>query len=215
MARILNPSHWHLYVIVDPEHLTPGLTAREVTQEALRGGARTIQLRDKRSSLRDRIVSARALQALCDAHGAMFIVNDRVDVALAAGADGVHLGPEDMPVVDARRIAPSLVIGASTGSAEGAVALISEGADYLGVGALYEASPSKSDASAPRGLDVVREVREALGEAIPFVGIGGIDVTRAREVVQAGAHGVAVIRAVAQHQDPRAAAAEILSRIRA
>lgn len=215
MARLHHPSHWHLYVIVDPEHLTPGLTASEVTRAALRGGARIIQLRDKRSSLRDRIASARVLQALCDTHDAMFIVNDRVDVALAAGADGVHLGPEDMPVADARRIAPSLVIGASTGSADGAAALVAQGADYLGVGALYDARQSKADASAPRGLDVVREVRERLGEAIPFVGIGGIDLARAREVVEAGAYGVAVIRAVSQHHDPCAATAQLLSRIRA
>lgn len=208
-------SHWHLYVILDPDHLLPDHDIDEVARAALEGGARIIQLRDKRAGVRDLITSARRLQRLCADYGATFIINDRVDVALASGADGVHLGPGDMLVSDARRIAPSLLIGASAGSVDVARELVEQGADYLGVGAIFEARASKPDASAPRGLQVVENVRAAIGADIPCVGIGGVTLENAPEVLAAGASGVAVIRAVSGQSDPQGAVQGLLARLRA
>ena len=191
-----------VYVILDPAQLLPGASFLQVAEAALGAGARILQLRDKQHTVREVLASARALTALCERSGACFILNDRIDLALAAGAHGVHLGPHDLPVSDARRIAPELLIGASAGDVSTARALHDAGADYLGVGALFDARESKADASAPRGLEVVERVREALGEEVPFVGIGGITIERTPEVLAAGASGVAMIRAIIRSEDP-------------
>lgn len=216
----IDRADWRVYVVADPAALLPHRVAsapgdtpgerrfealREVVHAALRGGAGVVQLRDKSASGRELVAYGCALKQLCAGFGALFVVNDRVDVALACGADGVHLGPEDIDVAQARRIAPELVIGASSGDAEVAKELVSAGADYLGVGAIYEARPSKADASAPRGPAVLREVRAAVGAAVPVVGIGGIDLASAAEVAAHGASGVAVIRQVVGADAPELA----------
>lgn len=212
---------WRVYMIVSASTLSaerlasaPGETEKErrfealieVTRAALRGGAGVVQLRDKSATSRELVEYGRALQDLCDGFDALFIINDRIDVALACGADGVHLGPEDIEVSQARQIAPDLVIGASSGDAESARALLASGADYLGVGAVYEARASKANASAPRGPGVLAEVRVAIGDAIPMVGIGGISVENAAEVAAHGASGVAVIREIVGADEPELAA---------
>jgi len=211
---------WRVYVVADPAALSPQRVAsapgntpgerrfealREVVHAALRGGAGVVQLRDKSATSRELVAYGCALKKLCAGFGALFVLNDRIDVALACGADGVHLGPEDIDVAQARRIAPDLVIGASSGDAEGARERVLSGADYLGVGAIYEARPSKADASAPRGPAVLSEVRAAIGASVPMVGIGGIDLANAAEVAAHGASGVAVIRQVVGADAPEMA----------
>lgn len=206
MTRLID-ADLRVYVILDPEHLSPGADLMSVARATLEAGAGVIQLRDKRSTSRELLEEARALAALCREHGALFIVNDRLDIALASGADGAHLGPDDLPIADARRlsaaIAPDFILGGSAGSVEQARALVEAGADYLGVGAVFEARPIKPDASAPRGPAIVRAVTDAV--TVPVVGIGGITADNAPEVTAAGAAGVAVIREIVASPDPHAA----------
>lgn len=191
-----------IYVILDPSQLLPGASLLQVAEEVLEAGVKVVQLRNKQDTAREVFEQARALTQRCERFGACFILNDRIDLALAAGAHGVHLGPHDVPIEDARRIAPTLIIGASAGNARTARALHAAGADYLGVGALFDARASKADASAPKGLEVVRQVRAELGDEVPFVGIGGITSERTPQVLAAGADGVAMIRAIIRSEDP-------------
>lgn len=204
----LERADWRVYVILDPARLPAGTDLLDTAQRALRGGAGVLQLRDKQSDAGTLVERAQALQDLCDGHDALFIVNDRLDIALAAGADGVHLGPNDIPIGRARQIAPDLLIGGSAGTLERAQALAEQGADYLGVGAIFNAHPSKPDASAPRGPQVLAEITGELD--IPIVGIGGITADNAAQVTRAGAAGVAVIRAVVANDDPERAARRLL-----
>jgi thiamine-phosphate diphosphorylase len=197
-----------VYAIIDPAHVSGDVQIEDVARSAIRGGAGVVQLRDKTSTARELVQRARRLQQVCSEMGALFVVNDRLDVALAAGADGVHLGPEDVPVNDARRVAPDLVIGASAGDVATARRLQQAGADYLGCGAVFRAAPSKPDASEPKGTEFLEDIAREV--SIPFVGIGGIHPGNARSVIEAGAAGVAVIRAICGAGDPEAAARELL-----
>lgn len=198
---------WSLYLVVDPAHCAGERSFLETTRVALDGGVGLVQLRDKTSGDRELADRAHRLVELCDARDAICIVNDRIDVALAAGAHGVHLGPGDLPLTDAVDIRNRLgwdrrdfIIGGSAGTPDRARELEAAGADYLGVGAMYDASPSKPDASDPRGPEALSEVREAVD--IPIVGIGGITPDNAADVIAAGADGVAVIRAICAADHP-------------
>lgn len=176
-----------------------GLVAR--TAAAVRGGATMIQLRLKDENARSMVEVALALLAALPAHVPL-IINDRVDVALAAGAAGVHLGADDMPVAAARRIAPpGFVIGASVGN--DSEVPNSRGADYVGIGPLF-ATGSKADAGSAIGSAEL--ARLAALCALPAVAIGGIDPSNVHEAIAAGARGVAVISAVFHARDPEAAA---------
>ena len=193
---------WRLYVIVNATHRDPvGLA-----EAAIRGGAGVIQLRDKRGDTRAMMALAKQLLAVCG--DTPLIINDRVDVALAVGAAGVHVGPNDMPVADVRRLAPDLLIGASTGTPMDAQWLVEAGADYLGSGAVFDASASKPDAVHNRGIDALAAVVAAVD--VPVVGIGGIDESNVHLVRSTGAAGIAIIRAVADADDPEAAAQRLL-----
>ncbi|MGM0558891.1 MAG: thiamine phosphate synthase [Myxococcota bacterium] len=200
---------WSVYVILDPRVVPEDKSLLEVAEAAIQGGAGVLQLRDKGSDGRQLVERARSLARLCRQHSAHFVVNDRLDVAMAAGADGVHLGPTDISVRDARRVAPGLIIGGSAGTPELARDYLDAGVDYLGVGAMYEARASKPDASAPRGPAAMAKIRELTD--IPLIGIGGIDAGNAAAVIEAGASGVAVIREVVKARDPRAATADLAS----
>ena len=171
---------------------------------ALAGGVTTVQLRAKGLTDRQLLLAAQALHARCQAAGALFIVNDRVDIALAAGADGVHLGVDDLPVADARRLlGPHAVIGYSPENDADRLAAEQAGADYLGVGPVYGTS-TKSDAGAAIGLDGLARVVRAT--TLPVVGIGGVTLANAPDVLCAGAAGVAVVGAIWHAPDPEAAA---------
>ncbi len=200
----------HLCVITDP-HLAPGRDHVAIAEAALRGGADVIQLRDKAGNLRDLLPQARAIQALCRQRGATFIVNDRVDLALAVGADGAHVGQEDLPAEAARRLlGPQRILGVSTHSLAQAEAAVRAGADYIGFGPIFRTG-TKDTGYAPRGLDGLREVRA--GIQIPVLAIGGIGLENVVAVIGAGATAPAVISAIVAAHDIAAAAAEFRRRI--
>jgi|TARA_B100000678_G_scaffold101957_1_gene85123 thiamine-phosphate diphosphorylase len=185
-----------------------------VVREALAGGAPTIQLRLKSASARELLEAAQTLMPVVRSAGALFIVNDRLDVALAAGADGVHLGPDDLPVKDVRRVADArsgvadtFIVGYSTDTTDEAARAEAEGADYLGVGAVY-ATANKSDAGDVIGLKGLRRVVKAV--SIPVVAIGGITPERAPAVAKTGACGSATIGAVMSAAEPAEAVRELL-----
>jgi thiamine-phosphate pyrophosphorylase len=180
----------------------------DVVRAALRGGAPAIQLRMKDAAARDMVELAHALLAETRPAGALLFVNDRVDVAVIAGADGAHVGQDDLPVAAARRVSPpGFLLGVSAESVELALQAEAEGADYVGVGPVY-ATGSKMDAGEPVGLGRIAEV--AASVRIPVVGIGGIAIGNARAVVESGAAGVAVISAVMRADDPESATRELL-----
>lgn len=197
-----------LLVITDVELAGPG-GLPHVLSEALDAGAPAVQLRLKNSSAREMLEQARTLLPLVRATGALFTINDRLDVALAAGADGVHLGPDDLPVFDVRCSVPDeFIIGYSVDTIEGAREAEADGADYLGVGTVYR-TENKTDAGEVIGLSGLGKVAEAVD--IPVVGIGGITPERASDIAKAGACGAAVIGAVMGAQDPAAAVRALLS----
>jgi thiamine-phosphate pyrophosphorylase len=195
-----------LIVVTDPD--CAGRDLVDVVRAALRGGAPAIQLRMKDGAAREMVEMAQALLAETRPAGALLFVNDRVDVAVIAGADGAHVGQDDLPVGAARRVSPpGFLLGVSAESAELALQAEAEGADYVGVGPVY-ATGSKADAGDPIGLGRIAEV--AASVRIPIVGIGGIAVGNARAVVESGAAGVAVISAVMRADDPESATRELL-----
>ncbi|MDA0875439.1 MAG: thiamine phosphate synthase [Bacteroidetes bacterium] len=178
---------------------------------AIRGGADTIQFRQKEGAIRDILANAHAVATVCRAHGVPLLVDDRVDVALAVGADGVHLGQTDMPLADARRVlGPEAIIGITAPTPALARAAQAGGADYIGFGPVF-ATRSKANPLSVRGLEGVLEVSNEVG--IPIIGIAGITATRAPDVIRAGAHGVAVMTAISCAADPEDAARQFRSAI--
>jgi thiamine-phosphate diphosphorylase len=199
-----------LIVITDPS-CGEGRDIVGVVRAALRGGAPSIQLRGKDQPARDQAALARTLLAETRAAGALLFVNDRLDVALAAGADGVHLGQDDLPVEAARRIVPAgFLIGISAETPELALAAERRSADYVGTGPVY-ATGSKADAGECVGCGRIAQVAAAV--RVPVIGIGGIDASNAGDVVRAGAAGVAVISAVMRAPDPERATRDLLRAI--
>ncbi len=201
---------YDLYVITD-EAIAGGLSHEEIARRAIAGGADVIQLRDKVCGCRELCRIGRALRTITMKTGTLFIVNDRLDVTLACGADGVHLGQNDILVGVARQIAPpGFIIGVSVGTVDEAVRAEEEGADYLAISPVFSTA-SKNDAGPGRGLDVVREIRRSV--SVPVIAIGGINLDNVREVIAAGADGVAVISAVVGSRDIIATARELSKRI--
>ena len=198
-----------LYAIVDP--LEGERTPAALAALLLAGGARLVQLRLKRATSRDLLAAAERIRPLAHAAGALFLVNDRPDVARAVEADGVHLGQDDLPVAAARRVlGPGRMVGVSTHDVEQARAAVADGADYVAVGPIY-ATTSKDHPIPPRGLELVRAVRAAV--PCPIVAIGGITAETAPLVRAAGADAVAMIGALVRAPDPAAAVREALARI--
>jgi thiamine-phosphate pyrophosphorylase len=180
----------------------------DVVRSALEAGAPAVQLRAKDRGARDLAELARTLRRETSARGALFFVNDRVDVALAVEADGVHLGPEDPPLQAVRRIAPpGFLIGMSTDDPDEAREAERLGADYLGVGTIWP-TPSKPDAGASIGPEGLARVARAV--SIPVVGIGGVTLDRVPLLRDTGVAGVAVIGAVMEADDPIEAVRRIL-----
>jgi thiamine-phosphate pyrophosphorylase len=206
-----------LNAIVDPERAN-GRSLAELTRLVVAGGATLIQLRDKLGSTRRMIEEARAIRAVLAGTGVPLVINDRVDVALAVGADGVHLGQDDMPAQEARRLlGPGAIIGLSVKSVALANAAPLEAIDYAGVGGVY-ATTSKDNPDPPIGVAGLRAivaafcVRSAASNDItdiPVCAIAGIDAGNAAALIEAGADGVAVISALSMQNDPQAAAREL------
>lgn len=189
----------------------------ERVDAVLRGGVRTVQIRDKRPDSEQRLRRARGVLEVCRAHGALCIVNDDVALTAELKADGVHLGPGDMAPSAARALlGERAVIGGSAGDPERAVALVRAGVDYLGVGAIFDAHATKPDASAPRGTAVLRAVRsQPLLSGVPLVAIGGIEPSNVAACIDAGADGVALVRGLFSTPNAMDAAAELLARVTA
>ncbi len=206
----MDPSILELYVIPDLLLGAPR-SLLEQADAALRGGATAIQLRDKRLSGREMTEVAVAMSELCRSFGAKFFVNDRLDIAMAAGADGCHLGQSDLPLALARKIAPPpFLLGQSVRTPEQALTALEQGADYLGVGAVFPTG-TKEDASVigPEGLAMVTRAT-----SLPAVAIGGIGPSGVSAVMEAGASGIAVVSAVVASSDPEASARALLQLVR-
>lgn len=201
-----------LYLVTDRE-LSHGRGIGNIVAAAVRGGVTCVQLREKQASTREFVAEARAIKALLatQERHIPLIINDRLDVALAVGADGVHLGQGDMELCDARRIAgANFIIGISAESVADAMAAAAAGANYLGISPVF-ATATKTDAAPPLGLEGIRAIRAAV--SLPLVGIGGINQDNASAVLQAGADGVAVVSAIVSAACPRSAAAAIKQQI--
>jgi thiamine-phosphate pyrophosphorylase len=200
-----------LNAIVDPER-AGGHALAELARRCAAGGATLIQLRDKVRETRAMIEEARAIKQALSPFGVPLVVNDRADVALAAGADGVHLGPEDMAVEDARRLLGSdAIVGLSVKSVGEAEAAPVDLIDYVGSGGVF-VTLSKQQRNAPigpAGLARIVAVLHRRAPGFPVCGIAGIDAGNAAEVIGAGADGVAVISALSQVADPEAAARQL------
>lgn len=194
-----------LYLVTSPSD-----TLFATVEAALQGGLTLVQYRDKESEDLVRLERAAKLCNLCHQYQALFIVNDRVDLALAVNADGVHLGQQDIPLSLARQLLGSQrIIGRSTKNPEEMQRAIQEGADYIGVGPVYE-TPTKAGRAAA-GLDYVRYAVDHA--TIPWFAIGGIDLTNLAEVLAAGAERVAVVRAIMQAESPTSATQSFLDRL--
>lgn len=185
-----------------------GRDTLSVARAALEGGATAIQLRDKQASTRQLVEEGLALRQLTREYGALLLVNDRLDVALAVDADGAHIGQDDdMPVQLARKLlGPERILGISAGNKAEVAAALAARVDYLSIGAIY-ATRAKSDAGAPIGTQLLRDL--AARTTTPLVAIGGITAENVGEVVRAGALGVAVITAVVNAEDIVAATQRI------
>ena len=187
-----------LIVITDVELASPR-SLKDVVRAAMGAGAPAVQLRAKHMNAQELVAAGQEILPYVREAGALFFVNDRVDVALAIDADGVHVGPDDVPVRVLRPIVPKgFLIGASTNDPEEARRLVAAGADYIGCGTVYPTA-TKPDAGEAIGLDGLRRVVDAVD--VPVVGIGGIDVARASAVAGTGAAGVATVAAVMGAQD--------------
>jgi thiamine-phosphate pyrophosphorylase len=199
-----SPVRWRLYVITD-EQVGRGRSHLQIAEAAILGGADVLQLRDKESSGGRLFRVALQLRKLTREAKVPLIVNDRLDIALAVDADGVHLGQADLPASVARNIMGSgRILGVSAETVAEAVAAEKDGADYLGVGPVFDARGTKPDAGEPRGLELIESVRRHC--RLPIVAIGGIDPDNARKVLEAGADAVAVISAIAAADDIEEAA---------
>jgi thiamine-phosphate pyrophosphorylase len=190
----------HLYLVIETGN-------DPIVDAALRGGVDLVQLRDKDASDDELLAAGRRFRELCDAHGALFVVNDRPDLALACGADAVHVGQDDEAIEAVRRtVGPDVLIGVSTHSPEQVDAALRSDVDYFAVGPVH-ATPTKPGRPAV-GLELVRYAAAHAGER-PFFAIGGIEPANVAEVAEAGAERVAVVRAIRDAGDPRAVAAEL------
>ncbi|MCP4339274.1 MAG: thiamine phosphate synthase [Desulfobulbaceae bacterium] len=197
---------YSLYLVTD-RTLSLERSSEEIVSAAVRGGVTCVQLREKHCSTREFIREARSLQPLLHRHKIPLIINDRLDVALAIAADGIHLGQSDMHISDARRlVGKKMIIGISAENLDDAIVAEQEGADYIGISPVF-ATDTKTDTAAPLGLEGIRRIRRAVG--IPLVGIGGINFSNAREIISAGADGVAVVSAIIAADCPETAAAEL------
>jgi thiamine-phosphate pyrophosphorylase len=196
-------------IVITDRRLAQPRFVEEVVETALQAGARAIQLRDKEASARELLKQARRLRDLTRAWEALLFINDRFDVALASEADGVHLGPDDLPVSLIRKASPpGFLIGTSTDIPEVARMLEASGADYIGCGTVFPTS-SKKDAGDVIGVAGLEEVVRAVD--IPVVGIGGVTPERARAIAEGtGAAGVAVISSVMAAAEPGAAVGGLL-----
>ena len=199
-----------LHVITD-FHLQQRFPHATLAEQAIEGGASIIQFRQKRGGIRNKLIEARKMQVVCKRAGIPLIINDHLDIAQAIGADGVHLGQDDLPISAARDIlGPEAIIGGTATTADQAHRAYEEGADYIGFGPVF-ITQSKFNRSTIKGLEGLAAACDAV--PIPVIAIAGITADRVRATLDAGAHGVAVLSAVATADSPKRATARIRSAI--
>ena len=197
---------FELYAITDRKMLGK-VSEVEAARLCFEGGADVVQLRMKDTDGGEMLEKAKAIQEIAQQYCKFFIVNDRLDIAVLAGADGVHLGQTDIPVQEARRlVGDEMIIGVSASTVEEAVKAVDDGADYIGVGSIFNTS-TKPDADQGIGLDTLMEICQAVD--VPVVAIGGINKGNIRDVIRAGADGAAVVSAIMAKPDIKAAAHEL------
>ncbi len=195
-----------LYLVTD-RGLSLGRSTVDIVRAAVAGGVTCVQLREKECSTRQFVAEARAVREVLAGTDIPLIINDRIDVALAVDADGVHLGQTDMLIADARRlVGTDMLIGISAECVDDAVRAQAEGADYVGISPVFS-TPTKTDAAPALGLDGIARIRAAT--SLPLVGIGGVKPGNAAEIIRAGCDGVAVVSAIVSAPDPRKAATEL------
>ena len=196
-----------LYVIIDTAMLK-GRNYVEVTKQIIRGGVKIIQLRDKEHNKNELLAIASEIRKICAEHNVLFIMNDHIDIALAIGVGGLHVGSDDLPVEVARRLLPiDKILGCSARSVDEAARAVAEGADYIGVGAMYQTgTKEKAEVVGPGRL---QEIRKAVD--LPLVAIGGINKENVNRIIEAGADSVAVISAVLGAEDIEKATRELVA----
>lgn len=200
-----------LYVIID-SRMMKGRSPIQVAKEAIEGGATAIQLREKKMESRDLCNLATSLKKIAKQEKALFLVDDRVDIAKACDADGVHLGSEDLPVKIARKLlGGNKIIGATVRNLSQALKAQREGADYLSLGPIFP-TRTKKNLPPPRGLKAITRVKKKI--KIPLIAIGGINRDNVASVIRAGADGAAVVSAVGEAKNVQKTTRELLSRIR-
>jgi thiamine-phosphate pyrophosphorylase len=198
-----------LYVILDRQFLTGG-NHFEVARQVIDGGARIVQLRDKQSRKGELLLIAQGLRELCSQAGVLFIVNDCLDLALAADADGLHIGQDDLPLHVARRDLPiDRIIGCSVTTSSQAVKAQNEGADYIAIGSVFPTATKKE--AVVVGVDAIRELKRTI--STPLVAIGGINESNIGEVVAAGADAVAVVSAVLSEKDVKGTVRKLVTKM--
>ena len=198
---------WTLYAITD-ETLSAPLSLEEAVRQAIAGGAGIVQLRDKQASSRALYEKALALRALTAREGVLFIVNDRADVAQAVNADGTHIGQDDLPAHAVRKlVGERMIVGVSVSSLEEARIAATDGADYLGVGPIFYTTTK--EITGTTGIGLITGIKQEID--LPFVALGGIQLTNVGQVAQAGADGAAVISALMGAQDIQQAAQALVA----
>lgn len=211
-AQRANPNY-SLYLITDSGALTRGRPLEELVEQAIRGGVTMVQVREKKASTRDFIEQASRIKSVTHRHGVPLIINDRLDVALAVGADGIHVGQDDMAATTARALlkhssspARKMLLGVTATNEAQARAAELAGADYLGTSAVFP-TDTKKDGGAGYviGLDAVQRICRAT--SLPVVAVGGVNATNAHQIVAHGAAGVGVVSAIVGADCPRTAAA--------
>jgi len=201
---------WSLYAILDKK-FSKGRSLAFLAEEVIEVGAGIVQLRDKISAIRDSLVDAQQVKEVTRRHGIPLIINDRLDIALAVNAEGIHLGQQDLPIKAAKElIRDKMIIGSSVHNLHEFHAAVDGGADYLGVGTIY---PTKTkNESNISGVEIIELLRPKTD--LPMVAIGGITVENLTPVIQAGADGVAVISALLDAADVRTRAMEFVQKIK-
>ena len=207
-----NPLDFDLYPVTC-QKLSCGRNNLDVLDALIEGGAQAVQLREKEISDRELFQMAKAFRQRTAQAGMALIINDRIDICRAVGADGVHLGQDDIPVREARRLlGPQTIIGASTHNLEQALRAVEEGADYINVGPLFS-TQTKEHTGSPLGLDMFSKIREAV--KIPITVMGGIKLSNVDDVLAAGARRIAVVTGIVAADDIAATVIQFLQRINA
>ena len=202
-------SIYKLYLVTD-RYLAQGRSLLEIIDEAISGGVTLVQLREKTATTKEFLYEGLKIQNLLKQKKIPLIINDRLDIALALDADGLHIGQDDLPLEYARKIWKDKILGVSVENISQAIEAEKLGADYLGISPVYQTA-TKSNIQRALGIQMVRDIRNAV--TIPLVGIGGMNKRTARATIEAGADGVAVVSAIIAAEDPKNAASEIFEEV--